>query len=535
MNKFRWAVWWLQKKGNQSTVSSAKLVNPVQKIIGQLIRRKKTTAPSVNAALEKFIRVTRKTIRHKVRMLNKQNRSSNITTDERDAINHLSNDASIVIKKADKGGMVTVMDRAQYISEAHRQLSDERYYQRLAHDPLHEVIDRLHTVLTILRGRGHLSNALYAYLDPYQNENRRLAAIYFLPKVHKNPPTTGRPIVSLCGTPLERPAEIIDQFLLPIVRTQSTYTKDTADIIYKILHAPLPPNCILCSWDVTSMYTNISHEEAELCIKEVLTKNWQKIHCPGTINFGGLLELVSLVLKENVFEFDGAYFRQKFGVSMGSKCSPEIADIVMFQLETKLLSKHGKNIAFWQRYRDDILFAWTDTIENLQLFEVEANNIHASLKFEQNHSQESIDFLDITIFKGKRFHETGILDTKIYTKPTNRFQYLYRTSDHKESTFKAFLKGELIRARRNCSDDKDLAEYIEKFRGRILSRGYGTEELDRVLADLDKQNWKIARNQRKKSADFGLAYKVTCSEAATIEQSLLKHWGLIRTIANLDH
>jgi hypothetical protein len=531
--KLRWSVWWMQKKGDKLSCLPKNRQNPVQEKISQLIRRKKTTAPSINSALEKFISATRKNIRHKLRMLIKSNRSSNITQAEQDAIDHLTNDTSIVIKKADKGGMVTVMDRIQYTAEAHRQLNDDRYYQRLVIDPLKEVIDRLHTVLTIQYGRGQISEALFAYLDPSQNENRRLAAIYFLPKVHKNPPTTGRPIVSLCGTPLERPAEIIDQFLLPIVRNQSTYTKDTADIIKNILRNPLPPSCFLCTWDVTSMYTNISHEEAEVCIKEVLTENWQSIHCLGTINLHALLELVSLVLKENVFEFDGSYFRQKFGVSMGSKCSPEIADIVMFKLETELLSKYGKHIAFWQRYRDDILFAWTDTVENLHQFETEANSIHASLKFEQTRSLESIDFLDLTIFKGKRFAQTGILDTKIYTKPTNRFQYLYRTSSHKESTFKAFLKGELIRARRNCSDDKDLSEYIEKFRSRILVRGYGSEELDAVLADLNEHKWNGSNKKRNKTTHFGLAYKVTCYESAIIEQSLSQHWFMIRENALL--
>jgi hypothetical protein len=85
-------------------------------------------------------------------MLNKRNRSSNITMEERDAIDHLSDNTSIVIKKADKGGMVTIMDRMQYISEAHRQLNDERYYERHSNDPLNEVVDRLHTMLTILHG-----------------------------------------------------------------------------------------------------------------------------------------------------------------------------------------------------------------------------------------------------------------------------------------------------------------------------------------------------------------------------------------------
>jgi hypothetical protein len=525
--KLRWALWWSTRPCKKSNPSTSERQQTIATKLWRLTKPKPNSVPSLNADLEKFIARTRKSVISKLRTLNRKQNHSNLSADEKAALEKLKNDASIVIKKADKGGMITVMDRTQYTTEANRQLSNDQYYQLLSENPLNEVMDHLNIHLTILHGRGHLSESLYKYLDPFQNGNDKIAAIYFLPKIHKQPPTTGRPIVSLCGTPLERPAEIIDQFLLPIVREQNTFTKDTADIIEKITNYPLSQNCILCTWDVSSMYTNISHEEAESSIREVLKTHWHKFAQNGMITLRGVLDLLHLILKDNVFEFDGKYYRQNFGVSMGSKCSPEIADIVMFNLETELLSKYGKNIAFWQRYRDDIFFIWTDTVENLKLMEVEANKLHSSLKFEQNYSKDSVDFLDITIFKGERFRQIGILDTKIFTKPTNKFQYLDRTSAHRASVFKALIKGELIRARRNCSNDEDLHHYITLFQERLRVRGYSQTEIEKVLRTLRKTNWKSTKSSEPIQGTFRLSYKVTCNDASVIKSSLEEHWHLI--------
>lgn len=66
---------------------------------------------------------------------------------------------------------------------------------------------------------------------------------------------------------------------------------------------------------------------------------------------------------------------------MGSKSSPQIADIVMHWLELQILNEYRERIAFWRRYQDDILFVWTGTTEQLKGMETELNKMHALLKF----------------------------------------------------------------------------------------------------------------------------------------------------------
>ena len=65
------------------------------------------------------------------------------------------------------------------------------------------------------------------------------------------------------------------------------------------------------------MYTNVGHDEAESCIKAALQENWHKFQSSNQITYPALCELLTLVLRANVFEFDNEYYCQKFGVSMG--------------------------------------------------------------------------------------------------------------------------------------------------------------------------------------------------------------------------
>ena len=59
----------------------------------------------------------------------------NLTKSEREALNNLKNRTDIVIKPADKGGALIIMNSKDYLKEGSRQLNDTNYYQKLNMDP----------------------------------------------------------------------------------------------------------------------------------------------------------------------------------------------------------------------------------------------------------------------------------------------------------------------------------------------------------------------------------------------------------------
>lgn len=124
----------------------------------------------------------------------------NLGSDEHEALKSLSEDTGIVIKPADKGGAVVIMNKNDYLKEGQRQLTDETFYRKLAADPTMqfeaEIIDALKSLLR----DGNITHAMYKAMLP---QNSKPGHFYLLPKIHKenNP---GRPIMSSSGTATEK-------------------------------------------------------------------------------------------------------------------------------------------------------------------------------------------------------------------------------------------------------------------------------------------------------------------------------------------
>ena len=84
---------------------------------------------------------------------------------------------------------------------------------------------------------------------------------------------------------------------------------------------------------------------------------------------------------------------------------------------------------------DNTLGFWTGSLAQLEDFIQFINTLHGSLKFTYEASVQSIQFLDLVMYKGKRFDETGILDIKCHTKKTETGLFLHRSSCHQQPVF----------------------------------------------------------------------------------------------------
>ena len=71
-------------------------------------------------------------------------RSANLSQAERLALRYLRRRTDVTIKPADKVGAVVVWARPLYIQEAQKQLSNQRFYQKLSADPLQDYQRKVH-------------------------------------------------------------------------------------------------------------------------------------------------------------------------------------------------------------------------------------------------------------------------------------------------------------------------------------------------------------------------------------------------------
>ena len=111
------------------------------------------------------------------------------------------------------------------------------------------------------------------------------------------------------------------------------------------------------------------------------------------------------------FLFNGKYYRQADGVTMGSSLGPLLADIFMSKLENGPLKSLIKNFDLYKRYVDDILINSLNIDNILSLF----NRCHGSIEFTmERESNESLPFLDILLIK----RTDGFIKRRPYRKLT---------------------------------------------------------------------------------------------------------------------
>ena len=106
---------------------------------------------------------------------------NNLTKSERKALYDLKNDKSIVIKSADKGSVVVVWGREDYIKEAQKQLGDEQVYEEVSNDAA-PLLKTINEVIAKIRKRGDLQRD---NLDYFIMKDPKFARFYLLPKIYK--------------------------------------------------------------------------------------------------------------------------------------------------------------------------------------------------------------------------------------------------------------------------------------------------------------------------------------------------------------
>ena len=143
------------------------------------------------------------------------------------------------------------------------------------------------------------------------------------------------------------------------------------------------------SVDVTSLYTNILHQDGIQACKEVWEE--RKVKDPPTQT---LVKLLTLILKCNNFEFNRKHYFQVQGTATGTKMAPSYANIFMGHLKGQLLRSVALRLFSWLRFIDDIDMKWSHSRETLTAFLDEANIFHPSIKFTAEISTKQHVFLD---------------------------------------------------------------------------------------------------------------------------------------------
>lgn len=469
--------------------------------------------PPINSSsnLEKYIASIKTDVTKSLSQEPNRNKS-NLSLEERNALQSLRNQKDITIKRADKGGKIVLLDTEQYIKDCKKQLQNETFYQVLEHDPTQNICQEIKHELNEMITNEQINRKEYKFLSK-NLEQPRTPIFYGLPKIHKtfftSPPL--RPIISGFNSCTANLSKYLDSFLKFQARKCESYIRDTKDFLIKINNiSNLPKDCTLITMDVSSLYTNIDHlEGAEACY-EALEKRKNKT-VPSIL----LKKLILIVLKSNVFRFGETLFKQIMGTAMGTPMAPNYANLFLDKFEREMLqtyhSKTGEKPLVWYRYIDDIFCIWNHGDKSLQKFisfcqeYSEMKNMKSNIKFECNISKENVNFLDVSIsIKDNK------LNTTVYNKPTDAHLYLNPQSCHPNHVIKNIPKGQFIRIKRICSSNEEFVKHSNILRQHFINRGFSIKTVSNALNQVNKIDRKeLLKNSQKETKDSQTTFVLT--------------------------
>ncbi|KAK3709040.1 hypothetical protein RRG08_054979 [Elysia crispata] len=253
-----------------------------------------------------------------------------------------------------------------------------------------------------------------------------------------------------------------------LVSQLPSYVQDDMDFLRKIHDinktGPLPPDTLLCTMDVSALYTNIPHEEGTDACRIALEEGRDQGTKPSP---SFICTLIQLILTLNFFTFHDNTYLQTHGTAMGTCMAPTYANIFMGAIERRLLGSFPDKPLVWLRYIDDIFLIWTHGRAKLEAFIQHANTFHPTIKFTSNISPIHVPFLDVMVTLLDNY-----IHTDLYSKPTDTFNYLHWSSCHPQHTRRSIPYSLAFRLVRICSSEAALTRRLNDLKHHLKKRGF---------------------------------------------------------------
>ena len=341
-------------------------------------------------------------------------------------------------------------------------------------------------------------------------------------KVHKKVKASGRHptrvYISGIGTPTEGIAGLVEAELQEGVEGQASYIQDTADFLRRMEKVEkLEGDEFMFTMDIVALYPSVPREKTRAAMRENLERRKSK-----KIPTEDLLELGEMVLSSDEFTFEGERYRQKEGMAVGSKMGKNYACTYMGKWEEEVNGRAEKEIEkkpkVWYRFVDDIWGIWKGSKEEFMRFVEVCNGHEERIKVTFEICEKEAVFLDVKVSR----NEEGGIKTELYVKPTDRTRYLHKESDHPKHVKEGIAKGQFRRLRTICSEDGDYLKYGKQVEEKLVSRGYGQNQVRKQKKETFKMEREKALERVEKKKDKRVNFVVTLSAYLPNVNKILK-------------
>ena len=245
-----------------------------------------------------------------------------------------------------------------------------------------------------------------------------------------------------------------ERFLSHCISDSFTFAKTMQNL-------DIDPDVFMCSFDVSSLFTNVPLDETiKICSGALYNNSDLQTLIPKDV----FLKLMKSAISSVEFSFNNTMCKQTYGIAMGSPLGPALANIFVGYYEEKF-SQTQKPTAYF-RYVDDT-FAIFDREAEADEFPTKLNCLHPSLKFTfEKEKGKCLRFLDVYV------ERTDIgFETSVYQKPTFTGQYVrwesFSPLKRKTSQISTLVHRALI-----ICTKRRLNGEIERTKKIILDNGY---------------------------------------------------------------
>ena len=229
--------------------------------------------------LQRYISVVKKEVTELLKKPNYQ--EPNLTSDERLKLRYLSENRNLTIRGAQKGGKIVIIGAADYIKHWELLLNYRGFFEKLDANPTLIYTEEVKQKIDDTLKNNYTTKQGYKYLTK-NLENPRIPLFYGLPKLHKIfdlfPPL--QPTASGFDSCTCNLSKFFDSFLKFQAQKCKSYIRYTKDFLIKLSSIKnIPENRFLVTMYVSSLYTNIDHEEsAEGCFEKLEERKVNPFH-----------------------------------------------------------------------------------------------------------------------------------------------------------------------------------------------------------------------------------------------------------------
>lgn len=378
-------------------------------------------------------------------------------------------------------------------------------------------------------GKKHFTKPL---LEAMRARNKLGMNLYKMPyfrlliKDHKDAPYPGRPIVSCMHWISHDASVLLTDFVQSVQavlrryadehKIRYTVTRNSAEIVLALsketLKIPPGKKLLLVTADFDNLYTNESFTDvigALLHLERLLAEKLQPM--PNWV-----IPFAKFVLNNNYFTCLGDLFHQISGFAMGTSFAPDMSNTVLLLLEfTKQIKGSGPRLwRYFFRFIDDILAVLIgDDQENAAAITELRASYPQNLQLNIKVSESQVDFLDLNVYRGPAFEQTGLLDTRLYEKTLAAYEYIRPDSEHNPSVFKGIYCAENKRHLVACSQRSDYEQADRMLRARLIAGGWSYAALHTLkclpFTDRPRVVLKVASASGKKNKLMPIVFKTT--------------------------